>query len=414
MSTNSKKGSLIIAGSGIASIRHITLETLSYIENADKVYYIVTDPATEAFIQEKSKGNFADLTIYYDKDKSRYESYVQMSEVNVDFLFWIVNEFCTQHCFWVMLHDVRAGIQVVGVFYGHPGVFVSPSHRAIAIALDEGFHAKMLPGISAEDYMFSDLGFDPAIPGCMTQEATSIVIHNKVLDPTIHNIIWQVGSVGVDTMVFDNGLFHLLLDHLEKYFGPNDKVIHYIGAVVPQSVTVKDKFTIAELREERIIKQITTVSTFYVPPREKAPVVQSLTEVLKSRFTTAIVSPIAYGEFERSAVSRIANHNTPVDHAELRASAAVRKFMIDLALKPDLQDRYKKDPVAVTNAIPELTAEERFALGLGKPGPVSVIMRATKSDLAAGNFPTSETIADSVGSDGLKAVISLTVVVLTL
>ncbi|KAJ3912580.1 tetrapyrrole methylase [Lentinula edodes] len=394
MSTNSKKGSLIIAGSGIASIRHITLETLSYIENADKVYCIVTDPATEAFIQEKSRGNFADLTIYYDKDKSRYESYVQMSEV--------------------MLHDVRAGIQVVGVFYGHPGVFVSPSHRAIAIALDEGFHAKMLPGISAEDYMFSDLGFDPAIPGCMTQEATSIVIHNKVLDPTIHNIIWQVGSVGVDTMVFDNGLFHLLVDHLEKYFGPNDKVIHYIGVVLPQSVTVKDKFTIAELREERIIKQITTVSTFYVPPREKAPVVQSLTEVLKSRFTTAIVSPIAYGEFERNAVSRIANHNTPVDHAELRASAAVRKFMIDLALKPDLQDRYKKDPVAVTNAIPELTAEERFALGLGKPGPVSVIMRATKSDLAAGNFPTSETIADSVGSDGLNAVTSLTVVVVTL
>ncbi|GAW04084.1 uroporphyrin-iii c tetrapyrrole (corrin porphyrin) methyltransferase [Lentinula edodes] len=394
MSSNSKKGSLIIAGSGIASIRHITLETLSYIENADKVYYIVTDPATEAFIQEKSKGNFADLTIYYDKDKSRYESYVQMSEV--------------------MLHDVRAGIQVVGVFYGHPGVFVSPSHRAIAIALDEGFHAKMLPGISAEDYMFSDLGFDPAIPGCMTQEATSIVIHNKVLDPTIHNIIWQVGSVGVDTMVFDNGLFHLLVDHLEKYFGPNDKVIHYIGAVLPQSVTVKDEFTIAELREERIIKQITTVSTFYVPPREKAPVVQSLPEVLKSRFTTAIVSPIAYGEFERNAVSRIANHNIPVEHVELRASAAVRKFMIDLALKPDLQDRYKKDPVAVTNAIPELTAEERFALGLGKPGPVSVIMRATKSDLAAGNFPTSETIADSVGSDGLNAVTSLTVVVVTL
>ncbi|KAJ3807424.1 hypothetical protein F5876DRAFT_68122 [Lentinula aff. lateritia] len=235
-----QKGSLIIAGSGIASIRHITLETLSYTENADKVYYIVTDPATEAFTQEKSKGNFADLTIYSDKDKSRFESY----------------------------------------------------------------------------------------------EATSIVIHNKVLYPTIHNLIWQVGSVGVATMVFDNGLFHLLVDHLEKYFGPNDKVIHYIGAVPPQSVTVKDEFTIAELREERIIKQITTVSTFYVPPREKS------TSCTKS--SGAIVAPIGYGKFERNAVSRIANHDTPVDHAELQASAA---------------DRYKKDPVAVANAIPELTAE---------------------------------------------------------
>ncbi|KAJ3850012.1 tetrapyrrole methylase [Lentinula lateritia] len=296
-----QKGSLIIAGSGIASIRHITLETLSYIENADKVYYIVTDPATEAFTQEKSKGNFADLTIYSDKDKSRFESYV-------------------------MLHDVRAGIQVVGVFYGHPGVF----------------------------------------------EATSIVIHNKVLYPTIHNIIWQVGSVGVATMVFDNGLFHLLVDHLEKYFGPNDKVIHYIGAVLPQSVTVKDEFTIAELREERIIKQITTVSTFYVPPREKS------TSCTKS--SGAIVAP-------SPTVSRIANHDTPVDHVELQASAA-----------PDLQDRYKKDPVVVTNTIPELTAEESFAPGLGKPGPVSVIMRATKSDITAGNFPTCETKCMSLQS----------------
>lgn len=103
----------------------------------------------------------------------------------------------------VMLKDVRAGFNVLGIFYGHPGVFVSPSHRAIAIARDEGFQAKMLPGVSAEDYMFADLGFDPAVPGCMSQEATGILVHNWKLDTSIHNIIWQVGSVGVNTMVFD-------------------------------------------------------------------------------------------------------------------------------------------------------------------------------------------------------------------
>lgn len=76
-----KSGSLTIAGSGIASIGHITLETLSYIEQADKVYYAVADPATEAFIQDKSKGECFDLTVYYDKDKIRFETYIQMSEV---------------------------------------------------------------------------------------------------------------------------------------------------------------------------------------------------------------------------------------------------------------------------------------------------------------------------------------------
>ena len=81
MTTADKKGSLTIAGSGIASIRHITLETLSYIESSDKIYYALTDPATEAFVLDKSKGDCVDLSIYYDKEKNRYESYVQMCEV---------------------------------------------------------------------------------------------------------------------------------------------------------------------------------------------------------------------------------------------------------------------------------------------------------------------------------------------
>jgi hypothetical protein len=76
-----KKGTLIIAGSGIAAVRHITLETLSLLETVEKVYYIVADPATEAFIQSKSRGPCVDLTIYYDKDKSRSDTYVQMAEV---------------------------------------------------------------------------------------------------------------------------------------------------------------------------------------------------------------------------------------------------------------------------------------------------------------------------------------------
>jgi len=102
-----------------------------------------------------------------------------------------------------MLRDVRQGYKVLGIFYGHPGVFVFPSHRAIAIAREEGYIAKMLPGVSAEDYLFSDVGFDPSHPGCMTQEASFLLLSGKKLDPLVHNIIWQVGGVGIDTMVFD-------------------------------------------------------------------------------------------------------------------------------------------------------------------------------------------------------------------
>ena len=102
-----------------------------------------------------------------------------------------------------MLTHVRRGQNVVGVFYGHPGVFVSPSHRSIEIARKEGFTAKMLPGISAEDCLFADLGIDPAIPGCVTYEATDMLVRNKPLVPSSHLIVYQVGCVGITDFNFD-------------------------------------------------------------------------------------------------------------------------------------------------------------------------------------------------------------------
>ena len=74
-------GSLTIAGSGIASVAHVTLETLSYIKEADIVYYSVADPVTIAFIHENANGPCVDLTVLYGQGKNRYETYVQMSEV---------------------------------------------------------------------------------------------------------------------------------------------------------------------------------------------------------------------------------------------------------------------------------------------------------------------------------------------
>nr|7TWK_A Chain A, MroMA1 [Mycena rosella]7TWK_C Chain C, MroMA1 [Mycena rosella] len=377
-----KPGSLTIAGSGIASIGHITLETLALIKEADKIFYAVTDPATECYIQENSRGDHFDLTTFYDTNKKRYESYVQMSEV--------------------MLRDVRAGRNVLGIFYGHPGVFVAPSHRAIAIAREEGFQAKMLPGISAEDYMFADLGFDPSTYGCMTQEATELLVRNKKLDPSIHNIIWQVGSVGVDTMVFDNGKFHLLVERLEKDFGLDHKIQHYIGAILPQSVTVKDTFAIRDLRKEEVLKQFTTTSTFYVPPRTPAPIDPKAVQALGLPATVTkgaqdwtgfqSVSP-AYGPDEMRAVAALDSFVPSQEKAVVHASRAMQSLMVDLALRPALLEQYKADPVAFANTRNGLTAQEKFALGLKKPGPIFVVMRQLPSAIASGQEPSQEEIA---------------------
>merc|ERR1719315_731601 len=100
-----------------------------------------------------------DLYVLYDDGKNRIDTYVQMSEA--------------------MLHEARKGLNVVGIFYGHPGVFVLPSHRAIQIAKKEGMTGIMLPAPSAEDCLVSDLGIDPSLPGMQTLEATDFLLRNR-------------------------------------------------------------------------------------------------------------------------------------------------------------------------------------------------------------------------------------------
>jgi precorrin-6B methylase 1 len=64
-----------------------------------------------------------------------------------------------------ILSYVRRGLNVCVVFYGHPGVFVHPGHESIRRARIEGFSACILPGISAEDCLFAELGIDPSKNG---------------------------------------------------------------------------------------------------------------------------------------------------------------------------------------------------------------------------------------------------------
>jgi hypothetical protein len=64
---STKRGTLTIAGSGIASVAHITLGTLSYIKESDKIFYLVCDPVTEAFIHDNTTADCFDLSVFYDK-----------------------------------------------------------------------------------------------------------------------------------------------------------------------------------------------------------------------------------------------------------------------------------------------------------------------------------------------------------
>jgi hypothetical protein len=87
-------------------------------------------------------------------------------------------------------------LEVCVVFYGHPGVFVQPAHEAIRVARLEGFTARMLPGISAEDCLFADIEVDPGVYACQSFEATDFLVRKRKFDPRSPLVLWQIGSIG--------------------------------------------------------------------------------------------------------------------------------------------------------------------------------------------------------------------------
>jgi hypothetical protein len=232
------------------SVGQITFETQGWIEQADLVVYCVADPATEDWIRRHSKDS-RDLYALYGNHKPRIDTYNDM-----------IDE---------MVMPVREGKTVCGVFYGHPGVFVHPGHKAIGILRAEGYRAQMLPGISALDTLFADLGVDPSVVGCVTYEATDMLLRNRPLIRESHAIVWQIGCVGDFGFNFggyENRHLRVLVDFLEQAYSPEQIVTHYQGSQYPVCPPQIERLPLAELADARV----TGISTLYIPPVQKQPV----------------------------------------------------------------------------------------------------------------------------------------------
>ena len=131
-----RRGSLVVVGTGIKLVAHVTAEAVQCLQRADKVFYMVPEPAAEAWIRGL---NPSAETLYdcYEDGKPRDKSYREMENR--------------------ILAAVRSGLNVCVAFYGHPGVVANTPHQSIRRARREGFPARMLPGISAQDCLFAVL-----------------------------------------------------------------------------------------------------------------------------------------------------------------------------------------------------------------------------------------------------------------
>ena len=359
---NSKKGSLTILGTGIESIG-ISVGDKALIESADKVLYCVADPITVSWLN-RLRPDALDLYVLYGEDKVRYVTYMQMTEAQ---LYW-----------------VRKGLNVVCLFYGHPGIFVLSTHRAILIARREGYKAVMKAGVCALDTLCADLGVDPCNPGLQTYEATEILIRPRKVDTTANVVLWQVGLIGESgyrRLGFLNNNFSYFINWLQSIYGDNFEITHYIGSRYPSIEPIIEVYKLQELHDPSNQAKINGLSTFYIPPKDivhtdkevcvKLNMIKSGQVIMKPK--TPLREIGKYSNREMQAFDAFAKFSIPASY-KFQPETEACKFVTILRFDPTLQELYRTDPVLALKdpRFSKLSDEERSLILTRNSGSIQV------------------------------------------
>lgn len=235
---------LIIVGSGIKFMSHLTTEVKANIENSEKVLYLVNDPLMQEWIKTVNSSSES-LDSLYANNALRNANYQAISEY--------------------IIENLKKYKTLCVVVYGHPTVFVQPTLYAAESAKKEGFNVVIMPGVSAEDCLFADLLIDPGSRGCQSYEATDFLLYQRNYDPRSHLILWQPYVIGVLKVVGEHdpiaGL-KLLVEYLRNQYKMDHQVIIYEAAQYP---TFKPRILGIKL-SELPYSNITRLSTLYIPP----------------------------------------------------------------------------------------------------------------------------------------------------
>lgn len=240
---------LVIIGTGISIVGQMTTESLAWIRCAERFFYAVNEPIAAQIIRTiNTEAQPTSLSKLYIPDVPLGQVYESMVEQ--------------------LLTSVREGYMTVAAFYGHPGVFAYSGHRAISQARAEGYQAKMLPAVSAEDCLFADLGIDPCTLGCQSLEATDFLLTVRAIDTSSCLILWQIGFLGYSTYEpsgYDKRAFPLLIEKLTRLYSPEHEIIIYEAATTFGSDCSIQKLPIKHLSEGKLSE----ASTLFIPPFAK-------------------------------------------------------------------------------------------------------------------------------------------------
>ena len=239
-----EKPSLVVVGTGIRVIGQMTTESIAWIKIAENVLYVVYDPAAADIISNLN-GSAESLAHFYAEGKPRRKSLEEMVDR--------------------VMASVRSGKQTCLVLFGHPGVFSWVGHEAVRQARDAGYTARMLPGISAADCLFADLGLDPGTTGCQSYEAMDFLKNGRHADPSSLLLLWQIGVMGdplYKSTGYDLSPLPLLVERLCQTYGPDHTVFVYAAPIDWGGEPMVERIPLGRLADARLLAR----STLCIPP----------------------------------------------------------------------------------------------------------------------------------------------------
>ena len=270
----------------------------------------------------------------------------------------------------------------------------------------------MLPGISAEDCLFADVGIDPAFPGAQTLEATDLLLRNRTLLTDLHVVVWQVGCVGdlgFNRKGYRNQNFHLLVERLQNTYGNDYEIVHYIGAESPLSKTVVERLPLSAFLQPHIAEQVTSISTFYIPPKVvrdvDAKMAVKLGLVSTPEDAVKLYTPPRdrYGPTETNAISALTQWSVPKGYSPIPVTNIAR-YLIKISLDFPSLRQHNLNP-AHSMALFGLSQTEAVIVASGNLGQ---IYKSMKPDIhgiaqqAAIRLITDQKFAASYAAEALR------------
>lgn len=242
---------LIIAGSGIKFLSHLTVEVKAAIETSSCVVYLLNEPAIKKWVSLNSKKSIT-LDELYFSSSLRADSYNK-----------IANE---------IIAILEEHNDIVFLIYGHPTYFSSIVPKLIEKISLEQVDIQIMPGISALDCLFSDLRVDPGVNGLQSYDATEFILYDHAFSKNVHLVLWQIAIIGEIKIISDDILslkrqakaLEILYTKLARQYPDEHFLYLYIASQYPSIPFEAIKIRLIDLLDISIPR----LATLYIPPIE--------------------------------------------------------------------------------------------------------------------------------------------------